>query len=93
MGDFLPGYVFTMGSSMAHIYLIKKSSSLKKTHPEDYSFFWNLFQNHPNKMEKRTEDIIDIKLNKAQWSDGGPFFSLIYNDGSEATISWGTCLI
>ena len=74
------------------IKFIRSSYSLKRKHPDQYEFFWNLFQTHPKREEKRVDEIKDIQLKWISWKHGGPVFTLIYNDGTKDTISWRKCL-
>ena len=71
---------------------IHSSTSLKTEFPDQYVYFWNLFQTHPNREKKRVEEIADIELNFVSQKYGGSVFTLIYNDGTNDTISWRACL-
>ncbi len=71
---------------------IHSSKSLKTDFPEQYVYFWNLFQTHPNREKKRVEEISDIELKFVAQRHGGSVFTLIYNDGTNDTISWRACL-
>lgn len=71
--------------------------SLKTHHPASYTFFRELFQNHPEANRKRVAEIEDISLRKfnkrapAQMP-GNLQFVLQYPDGTRDTISWKKCI-
>jgi len=71
---------------------INSCKSLKTEFPDQYVYFWNLFQTHPNREKKRVEEIADIELKFVAQRHGGSVFTLIYNDGTNDTISWRACL-
>ena len=70
-------------------------NSLKKQHPETYSYFWELFQRHPDKEAKRASLIVDIMIkvfpkaaHKRTLELGDYQFYIKRSDGTEDSISW-----
>ncbi len=73
------------------------TSSLKKTNPELYKFFFYLFQRHPEKEKKEVDLIVDISIRKfpaakkiVEHKDKQ--FVIIKSNGSEDSISWNKCV-
>lgn len=63
--------------------------SLRTSHPENYQFFYELFQRHPRAEAKRLADVIDIYIDLAR---GDYRMGYVLSDGSRDTISWNKCL-
>jgi len=83
------------------IHLIKQvglCKSLKKSHPDIYTFFVSLFQRHPEKQRKGVALINDISIRRYPISNFTPlpisdhWFFIIKNNGEEESISWEICI-
>jgi hypothetical protein len=73
----------------SHIETIGQCKSLRSEHPNEYVFFYELFQKHPHAERKRVSEITDICIQKS-W---GEFrLGYILRDGTKDTISWNKCL-
>ena len=83
------------------IHLIKQvglCKSLKKSHPDIYTFFVSLFQRHPEKQRKGVALINDISIRRYPISNFTPlpisdhWFFIIKNNSEEESISWEVCI-
>lgn len=68
---------------------IGRCGSLRRSHPEDYRFFYELFQRHPRAESKRLKGIVDIFIDQGR---GDYRMGYVLSDGSRDTISWNKCL-
>lgn len=69
---------------------IGKCRSLRKSHPDEYVFFRELFQNHPEAERKRVAEITDIFIRVGY----GGVYQLGYQLPGQVrdTISWVSCV-
>jgi len=65
-------------------------SSLKTRHPYAYIYFRELFQRHPDKEKKKTDRIVDIRIDR--YPKGDYQFTVIWDDMNSDTISWTACV-
>lgn len=72
------------------IALVGKCKSLRTKHPDQYSFFFDLFQNHPHAERKRVAEIEDIFIRIGY--AGTYQMGYILPDGMKDTISWVSCV-
>ena len=73
----------------SRIDMIGQCKSIRTEHPEDYVFFYELFQQHPHADRKRVSEIADIFIQEA-WGEYRMGYILL--DGTKDTISWNKCL-
>lgn len=57
--------------------------------PEEYAFFYALFQRHPEAERKRVSEIVDIFIESVK---GDARLGYVLRDGTRDTISWNKCL-
>ena len=75
------------------------TESLKRSSPESYFFFEQLFQRHPTKQEKQVDQMCDISIRRfAKSNPKAPLavsdhqFFIQKHDGTEDSISWTSCI-
>lgn len=67
--------------------------SLRKYHPQCYTFFRDLFQHHPAAERKRVAQIRDISLSGFRRPNGVPVFRIHFSKNESDTISWIACAL
>lgn len=63
--------------------------SLRTEYPEDYAFFYELFQKHPRAERKGVSKIVDIYIDFVR---GDYILGYLLEDRTRDTISWNKCL-
>lgn len=65
------------------------TDSVKKSHPDDYNFFLDLFKRHPKYNEKKLIEMVDIFIKRNHTNDLALYF--LKEDGTTDDISIYVC--
>lgn len=98
--DDFPSYSELKNYTVARLLESGLTESLCNSNPDDYLFFRALLQRHPRAEEKKTAQIIDIRIRLFPDSVRGERrlevkdyqMHIITADGGEDTISWVSCV-